>query len=178
MTHRIMGIQKFMFISQRHNGSNSKSVMGNAITHNPILQHPGQLSRHVAQTAERRQGWLHQVLCISESLSDSVQFLKKPLIKKFNRRLNHIIQCVFLVSDSFLHSNQSSRSLACGFANTTTHTQHFLSSFVSFGFLLFLLFYSPWLFTLTLSSTPILSPHPGSVDVSGRQHMCRIIRFL
>lgn len=161
MTHHVVGIQTLLFIPLRHYGSNSISVMGGAITRSPVLQHPGLLSRRSAQTAEGRQGWLHQVLCVTESLSDSVQFFKKPLIKTFNRRLNHIIQSVcFLFQISCIAIRPAGLSLRFYTRNhthTRTHQPHIHKiSFISLYFFS-LLFYTPsFLRVFSFSLTPQL----------------------
>lgn len=172
MTHHVVGSQKLMFIPRGHYGSNADSAMGGAITRRPSLQQPGQLSRHSARAAEGRRGELHQVFGVLPNVSDSVQFLKEPLIKKFNRRLNHIIQSV-----CFLFQTHSCRTIrTAGPRPVVLHTQlHTLSHTKPHRITFFL----PSLLSFPM---PVLhvcsSPSAGSDDVSGRQHMCRIISRL
>ena len=90
MSHHTVGIQKLMFIPQRHHGPDSNAVMGDAITHSPFLQRPGTQPK---QQREDRHSYIRFCVLLKVSVTQS-NFLKKPLIKKFNRRLNHIIQPV------------------------------------------------------------------------------------
>lgn len=168
MNESDVGIQNLIFTPQRHYVSTSKSVMGGATTRTAFLQRPGQLSRRSAQTAEGRQ-------CVTESLSDSVQFLKKPLIKKFNIRLNHIIQSMCFLFQ--IHSCITIKPVGPKPAvlhtlpHTYSHTQphvHKIRFFFSPVFPLNFLFFNPYVFPSSLSpSYPTFIAFTGSEDVFG-----------
>lgn len=169
-------------------------MIGVAIAH--TATRPASRPALGVQPEQQRDDWRSYIkFCVLENVSVTLSNpLKKPLIKNFNRRLNHIIQSVCF---SFqIHSSIAIRPMGPGRAvlhsqpHTYSHTQphlhwiHFCSSFISFWFFYYL-YYFIHSFVLSCVSSfsfslfaPVHIPSVGTDGVSGGEHMYRIIRSL
>lgn len=164
-----------LYIYQRHNGSNSKCVIGGAIAHpSPHILSPASRPALGAQPEQQRDDRRSYIkFCELENVSVTRSNpLKNPLIKKFNRRLNHIIQSVCF---SFqIHSSIAIRPVGPGRAvlhsqphTYSTHTiTHTPNSFLLLSFLFGLYFICFILFTLSFFRVCVFSFRLSSSPVS------------